>query len=297
MFPIPALRRKAPALPDVALGHSDAKIRFVWSTDEHKNYAALGLAADDCTSWAPNAYISTGDLGDDLAPGVKASIAALRRARRPDYLIIGNHDEEEETYGAGTPNTAAIEVATAFNMSAPFYHTWTMTSGDGTLIARCFALDCNFYGGGSPSSPDHSVGDRIGSHSGAPAGGYKRQLGATQTTWVETTLAADATSDIILVFMHYPVNTSSVLDESTLDAKLDADGRPTVGFCGHTHPNGELYTLGGTYTFYKCPAMKESNSWTRVTLSESGGAIVIDEMLVKNYTTPGAWTLTAPFTT
>lgn len=297
---------------DPGLGFVDDKIRFVWQTDSHVlstfsdgRKLAVEAAAADTQLWKPNAYIHTGDIGDNLVQNIRNGFSAIRQTGRPIYWTIGNHDEEEITLGPGQPNTTAIEHKHIFNKNAPFYYSTIMTSGDGSLRALCLFLDCNFYDddpfGVSPGdSPNHQPGDRIGSRPDGPGGGYYRMFTDAQLGWARDALDADDKSDIVLVFAHYPPDGVTCTDYKNLADILQEDGRPMIGFCGHVHPNATVYTISSTDTqavfpFYKCPATQESGCWTRVTLGFNGSDITIDGMEIHNFTNPGDWTINEPF--
>jgi hypothetical protein len=290
---------------------SDDKLRFLWVTDSHVQGVQdsrddnLRLACRDCNQWRPEALIHTGDIGDNDIERVQRSFNILKLAKRPVYTIIGNHDEDETDGGAGNPNTSEVIAATAFNRN-PLYYATVLKTADESGSFLCLFLDCNYYDDDPDASPpgdsaNHDPGDRIGYLAGAPSGGYFRMFTQAQLDWVETTLAADS-SDAVLVFVHYPPAGTTCTDYVDLLDLLQADGRDAVGFCGHVHPDATSYTQDSTdtnytLTVYKCPAILESGSWTRMTLSLSGGSISVDELLIQNYTDPGGWTINAPFTT
>jgi hypothetical protein len=290
------------------LGIVDGSIRFVWATDAHTNTAIPGAnirkAIDDCNTWRPQGLVLTGDISDNSGAGALACWYTVRTTQRPALWPIGNHDEEELTLGAGHPDTAVIAADNGWRQPAPFWRATHWESGDGTWRALVLVLDSNFYDDDPDAAPpgncpNHVPGDRIGYSAGEPGGGYWHQLTVAQAAWVAQQLAADQASDAVLVFVHYPP--VSITDPTRLADVLQADGRPCVGFCGHVHQDATSYLLTSTdtlwtATFYKCPAMQESLSWTRVTLGWDGSAITVDEMLVKNYTDPGGWTINAPFT-
>lgn len=292
------------------MAFTDSSLRWVWVTDSHVQAlgdtkdVALKAAVNDCNVWRPNAFIHTGDIGDNSIDRVQRAFNNLKNCQRPLFGVIGNHDENEVV--PGTPNTALLQSMDTFNRF-PFYFTDVMTSGDGTLKARCLFLDCNIYNT-NPSDPtvvnvSHVVGDRVGYSANEPAGGSYRKLGTAQLAWITSVLAADTTSNIILVFPHYPIAQIGVvpLDGKLVADALQADGRPAAIFGGHIHPDATSYTLTSTdtlksYTNYKLTAMLESNSWCRVVLHLAAGAIVIDQLEIHNFTDPGGWTINAPFT-
>ena len=293
------------------MAFTDSHLRWVWTTDSHliatadTRDIALRKAVVDCNDWRPNAFIHTGDIGDNNLERVQRGFNCLKNLRCPWHVSIGNHDEDEQAT-PGFPNTALLQGRDTFNRY-PFYYTDTMTSGDGTLTARLLFPDCQFYqvSAGAPEivNPYHVVGDRVGYSSGEPSGGSFRQIGTVQRAWMASVLAADTTSQIVLVFPHYPITTPGVfpLDYLAVADILQADGRPAALFAGHVHPDAKTYTLTSTdtlksYTVYKAPAMQESGAWVRVELHLSAGAIVIDGLAVNNFTQPGAWVINAPFT-
>lgn len=307
---------------DLPLGTIDEKIRLVWVTDTHvvnydEHQADLALAVDDCNTWAPQAMLHTGDIGHQRAASTLTAFNELARARRPVISVMAAHDENEIELGVGNPNTTPVLGDRAFGLDRdtmgtslppPFYETFVLQSGDGTFKARCFVLDSDFYAddpyGGGLDNPYHEPGERFGIAAENPVGGYYCQLGAEQLDWVESTLAADATSNAILIFAHIPPmafeDNEIVIDYRALADVLEADGRPVVGFCGHDHSNGEvlaLFNTAGDWSapWYKAPAMYESHSWTRATLSCAEGVLSVESLSVRHYTNPGGWTLTAPF--
>jgi hypothetical protein len=294
---------------------TDDKIRFIWSTDEHipanmtdGNVAAMIAAVDDCNTWLPNAYISTGDVGNSANLHVQRAMSLLWRLQRPLYICPGNHDLVEGA-NLGNPDIAALASETEFNRPAPFYYSTQLVSGDGTVKARCLFLDCNYYAddpdGGLPgNNPYHSPGDPAGTVTGdaAVSGGYHVMLPQHQLDWIAATLAADVTSQFVLVFIHYtPLVAHHVVNYPALCDVLWTDGRPAMGFCGHIHadaidhPQTTTDTLH-TFHFYQLCAMLDSHCWCRVTLGWSGSAITIDGMEIHNFTQPGALTINAPFT-
>lgn len=290
------------------MDHADPTIRFVWSTDSHivnsedDRDAALRKAVADCNKWRPNAFIHTGDIGDNNSDRVLRGIYVLQNCQRPVYTCIGNHDEHEPS-SAGSPDTDSISGWNGFG-EQPFYHSKVMTAGDGSWSALCLFLDCNYYDD-DPSqtiadSSNHSPGDRIGYHTSSPSGGYYRRFGPTQLQWIEDTLSADTTSDIVLVFCHYPPVGQTCTDYAILVDKLQADGRPSIGFCGHSHPSGQPVTISSTDSLldlimHKAPAMQESFGWVRVVLGFVAPNIDIQEMAVQNYLELDGWSLDPPF--
>lgn len=285
-------------------------MRFVWLTDSH-NVTSNGKPSSDdgvrraiayADSEAVDAILHTGDIGNDSADNCAWVMAYLRAATTPLLWCNGNHSEEESP--VGTPSTAAFEASRCWNMSAPFWHTTTIT-GDGGEVARVLSLDSNFYADdpdGIENSPYHVPGDRIGVHSTDPSGGYYRQFTTAQLDWVASTLAADSDSDYILVLTHYPPAGKGQIDRTLLADALQADGRPVIILSGHVHPDGKTYTLTSTdglaeFTVYKCPAMLESHSFTDLQITWSGGTPTVTLAEVHNYTLPlASWTISAPFT-
>ena len=292
----------------MSLGTSDDKIRLVWQTDTHATVLAttqndLSAAVADLNTWRPNALIITGDIGGNALENTRAAWSVLNTAHRPKIVAIGNHDEEELTFGAGNPNTEAIEGVAFWNQPAPFNHAHVITSGDNSFSALCLALDSNIYDD-DPSevliSPYHSPGDRCGSSVEYPDNSWWRMFNTDTLTWVGSQLEAHPECAAILVVLHYPPTGVTMTNYSALVDIIQADGRPCIGFAGHVHENATTYSAQSTDTilsipFYKAPAALDSHCWTRVTLSMSGGNISVDEMLVRNFTNPAAWTINAPF--
>jgi hypothetical protein len=106
--------------------------------------------------------------------------------------------------------------------------------------------------------------------------------------------------DFVIIMTHYPPGGSCANDEIIADA-LQADGRPMIGLCGHSHSDASVSILTSTdtlasFNFYKVPAMFESGAWARVVLDWNGSAITVDEMSLQHYTDPGGWTVAEPFT-
>src|SRR5690606_25856660 len=121
----------------------------------------------------------------------------------PTIFVNGNHDEHDAD-DDGISNWQLLETSNYYDQSAPFTGVKHMTSGDGTLTALEIWLDCNFYDddpdGDSPGDSELlQPGDRIGFHASEPGGGYWRMFGAEQIAWFEAQLAADTTSDIVIV--------------------------------------------------------------------------------------------------
>lgn len=265
---------------------NDGRLRFVWSTDNHwhanngqQQAESLAAAVADCNNWQPDLFINTGDFGDNTLATVQAAFAITSQCLRPVHVAIGNHDEWEDPIG--TAQTSAITGPDCFNRPAPFYY-----SEEYNNALLCF-LDCNFYG----DIPDqyHNVGDRVGYYAGANFGLQKRQLGATQLQWLSDTMAG-SDADYVLVFLHYPQR--QIADSAALLSALAADGRPVTAFYGHDHNKAQKFTHSGI-PFYKCPALLESHSWTRVTVSEAGA---VEHLIIRNFTDPNAgqentWTI------
>lgn len=282
-------------------------LRFAWITDSHcyvgdgSRVANVQTACDYADANSFDYIVHTGDMGNDSAANTQLAMDVMNAATTPLLWCNGNHSEIEDP--VGTPSTAAYEVAALWNQSAPFYHT-TQITGSGGEKARVLSLDCNIYDDsplGDLDSPDHTPGDRIGYHSSNPPGGYYRQFGATQLTWVETTLSGDSTSDYIIVLTHFPPQGVTQTDYASLADKLQADGRPVVILCGHNHPKATSYTLTttdelDTYTMYKCPGMQESGSFTDLQITWNGTAPTVAQATVRNYYHPAtSWTFEAPF--
>ena len=159
-------------------------------------------------------------------------------------------------------------------------------------------LDTNIYN--DNRSANHVVGDRVGLINGGLPGGYDREIGATQRSWIASVLDGDSTSDMVLIFMHYWTNTTCVDINNLVDILVD-DGRPSAVFCGHNHADADKLDHTTTYDsvtrrFYKAPAMLESGCWVDVALSASGSSLIVDEMVLHNYTDPGGWLVKSPFT-
>lgn len=289
------------------------EIRFLWLTDSHNttvptaiNDGGVAAVLADAINWRADAVVHTGDIGNDQPENLAAAFALLRATSIPCPLIatIGNHDEYEASPPA--TNAATIAGASYFNRSSPFYYTGTLAAQNGTLMARWLSLDCNFYdvNAGDPTvvNVDHNPGDRVGISPTEPLlGGSYRRFGATQTNWIASTLAADTTSRLILVFMHYPATGRAPTDMATLADKLQADGRAAVLFYGHAHADAYTRTLTSsdgrrTYTLYKCPATVESGCYTRVRVRASGAFASVKELTIKNYADPElGWVINSPF--
>lgn len=290
--------------PQQDMAFSDSKIRFIWSTDEHISGPSLQtrrdnlkLAVDDCNVWRPNAYVSTGDLSSNDVTYLNTAFGILSACQRPVYVAIGNHDEEEVSYGAGHPNTEPLTQWNAFNQSAPFYKSDIWTSGDGTVSALVLVLDGNIYDDHPPDdiSPDHEPGDRVG----APGDAYWRQFGV-QLDWVTAQLSTHPDQDFVIVITHYPptpLSVGNMTDWAALVDRLRADGRAAIGFSGHTHSligscsqasTDEAYTL----TVYVAPSLLDAFGWVRVTLDGP----TVESAIIQHYTDPGEWVVGAPFT-
>lgn len=299
--------------PIKPLGHSDDKIRFIWLSDNHvgnsdtdSQVVALEKAVSDCNDWKPNAFIVNGDVCGNTVYQLARWFNHTWRCQRPVYLAIGNHDLSEHAPGS-YGNPADISGSNLMDRPSPFNQSFMLTSGDGTVAALCIIMDSGYYDDDPDDPPPgdsiyHNPGDRIGASDITPSGGYYRQFTAAQLSWVASTLAADTTSDYILVFSHYqPRDGVRVTDYTALADVLQGDSRPIIGFCGHDHGDAKVATLTtmdtlDTYNFYKIPAMLESGAWCRVELDWNGAAISIDLMELQNYTDPGGWTINAPFT-
>lgn len=296
----------------IAMAHSDDQLRFVWITDTHvvsdtsaSRVLNLESAVADLNTWQPNALISTGDVGNNPTSTVRKHFEVMQQARRPVYTAIGNHDEHEYDNGAGNgTNVTELEGTKFFNRSAPFNQSFQLISGDGTVKSRCLILESNIYDddpGGITISPYHEPGNRCGASTEYPGNGWWRLFNTETLTWVETQLAADTESQMVLVFVHFPPAGATMTNYEALIDLLQTDGRPAIGFSGHVHPDATSYTQASTdgqydVTFYKAPAMLESGCWTRVTLGWNGSAITTGGMEIHNYTDPGGWVINEPFT-
>lgn len=295
------------------------ELRLIWMTDTHilstptepRDSGVIGALAE-ANSWQADAVIHTGDIGDNYAANVARGFALLRGTAINGQLItvVGNHDENEyvaDGASIGNPNTSTIVGASYFNRTAPFNHTGTLSASNGALKARWLTVDNNFYSelASDPTvvNSGHSIGGRVGHSGQEPSGGSYRQYGATQIAWIADTLAADTTSHMILLLNHYPMSTTQPTDIAGVMDVLQADKRPTLILCGHTHPNAELWiraTSDGrrSYTGYKCPAGQESGAYTRLRIrvgNRNSPAPLVVEASVRNYTNPGGWTIAAPF--
>lgn len=295
------------------------ELRIIWMTDTHilttptePRDSSITAALADANTWQADAVIHTGDIGNDYAANVARGFTLLRGTtiNCPLITVLGNHDENElvaDGNAINSPNTATLTGASYFNRSAPFYHTGTLTAANGTLKARWLTTDNNFYSE-LPADPaivnaGHTIGNRVGTSAQEPSGGSYRMYGATQLAWVASTLAADTTSHMIMLLNHYPMATTQPTDIASLMDVLQADGRPVLILCGHTHPNGELWIRATSdnrrsYIGYKCPAGQESGAYTRLRVRVGGrGSLhpLVVEASVKNFTQPAAWTMAAPF--
>lgn len=291
------------------------ELRLIWLTDSHNittptaiRDGGVSAALADANTWRADAVIHTGDIGDNQPENVAQAFALLRYTaiNCPLITVIGNHDEYESVLG--TPNTATIEGASYFNRSSPFYHTGLLTSANGSLRCRWLTVDNNIYSERADDPtwvyPAHTPGQRCGFNASEPVpGGSYRQFGATQLAWIASTLAADTTSDMIMMLLHYPPATSNPTDIKALADVLQTDGRPVMSMCGHVHPNGTIYqfsTTDGrrTYSSYKMPATMESGAYCRIRVRVGGRNShlpLVAEMSVCNFTNPGGWTLSTPF--
>lgn len=290
------------------------ELKLVWLTDSHNittptaiRDSAITSALAMANSWAADALIHTGDIGDNQPENVAAAFALLRGTAIscPLITVIGNHDEYEET--PGTPNASTIEGASYFDRAAPFYYSGTLQAASG-FMARWIAVDNNFYdeqpSNPSVTNPSHSPGERVGHSSDEPAGGSYRQFGATQLNWIASVLAADTDSHMIMMLLHYPPASDNPTDRAAFADVLRADGRPVLALCGHVHPNASVYdftTTDGrrTYHAYKAPAAMESGAYCRIRVRVGGRnshVPLMTEMSIHNYTDPGGWTIDGRFT-
>lgn len=294
------------AWPELPVRTQDSKIRLKWATDMHisastanSQYLALRDLVASANIDRPQALLVSGDLSTDTIGSLRNAFSLIRACHIPVIDVIGNHDEEELVGGTGHPNTAEIEKADCFDQNAPFYHARTLAAGDNSWSALCLSLDCNFYAD-DPANildvPNHANGDRIGHVSGLPPGGSYRMFTSAQINWVESQLnASDA--DAVFVMVHYPPFYHT--DYALLVDKFQADGRPTIAFCGHNHPNALIATQQSsdtlyTLNLYKAPAMLESGCWVDATLSFTDD-LAIDSMVIRNYTPQSGWTIAPPF--
>lgn len=289
-------------------------LRFIWLTDSHNLTSSqptrdggVDGALADATTYGADAVIHTGDIGNDTPANVAAAFARLRGTAIPCPLItvIGNHDEYEAT--PGEPNTVQLEGASYFNRAAPFVYSTTVAAGNGNLVARVLCLDCNIYDE-NPADPEtvsanHEPGDRIGAPAGGggPTGGGWRKFDQDQLDWFAAQLAADTTSQIVLILSHYPPSGIGPTNYAAIADRIQADGRPAAMFYGHQHQSAFTSSISSTdgkrvIRAYKCPATQESGSWTRVQLRMRAGVVAFDELEVNNFTDPGGWTISAPFT-
>jgi len=299
---------RLPPAPLLPLAFDDEKVRFIvvgdvhWLTVGDFRDTALRAAIADLNTWKPNALIQIGDLGHNFPERVESAHAILKTGcKRPMKFVVGNHDIYE--YAPGTNSAPAV--SSFLQRPTPMTDSFTMVSGDNSLFIRCIILDCNYYRyHPSRIHPVYVTGDYLGSNDALdPGSGYYRQIGTTQLNWMADELAKDTTSQAVIVFSHYPLAQIGIvpLDGKLVADILQVDGRPAALFSGHIHPDATTYTLPSTdgiatYTVYKMPALQESGAWLRVELHVTEGAIVIDQLLVKNFTQPGTWTINAPFT-
>lgn len=312
---MPFVTRLTP--PTVPMPWADDKIRFIWSTDEHiinnltsANAVALGKAVDDCNEWLPNAYISTGDSANTQLYELQRYMSQIWRLRRPFLFCPGNHDlSEYNTNGTGgqlgSPNLDKISEESAWNLPFPWWRSLQLSSGDGTIKARCIFVNTNYYDddpNGIKISAYHDPDVPLGISTDSPPGGYYVRIPQAHLDWIAAELAADTDSQMALIFTHYtPLPSLQVTNFKALAGVLQVDGRPTIGFSGHLHISADNYPLTTTdglrtYPFYQLPAMVDSLCWCRVTLGWDGTDIDIDGMVVHNFNQPGALTINLPFT-
>lgn len=295
------------------MAFTDDKIRFIWCTDIHvadsdsdAQTSALEKAVNDCNEWKPNAFIATGDIGENKLSHVQRWFYHVWRCQRPVHVSIGSHDLSEYAPGSyGNPAELALAGELVLNRSSPFYYSHTLTSGDGTFTALCLFLDVQYYDDDPTpldapgNSAHHEPGDRWGMSDLTPGGGWYQKFSQAQLDWITATLAANE-SNAVLIFVHFPPP-GRVTDYTALADVLQPDPRPIIGFCGHNHgwAIGRTLTTTDTlrsFTFYEMVDMSTSYAWCRVTLGFSGGNITIDEAEIQNYTDPGGYSINAPFT-
>jgi 3',5'-cyclic AMP phosphodiesterase CpdA len=291
---------------------ANGTLRLIWLTDTHNTTASLeprnsgvDAALADATTYGADAVIHTGDIGNDTPANVAAAFTRLRGTAIPCPLItvIGNHDEYEAT--PGTTNATQLEGASYFDRPAPFVLSTTLAASDGNLVARVLALDCNVYdeNASDPTRVNdaHDPGERVGYSTEEPAGGSWRRFNQDQLDWFAAELAADTTSQVLLLLSHYPPSGAGPTNYKAIADLVQADGRPAILLCGHQHGDARELTLTSTDTLrrircFKCPAMQESGSWTRVQLRMTAGVIALDLLEIHNFTNPDAWVINPPFT-
>ncbi len=283
-------------------------IKLSWITDSHNKVSQTAQQDDGlrrAVAYADDnsfdGIVHTGDIGNDSADNCAWAMKILRSGSTPLLWSNGNHSEEESP--VGTPSTSDFEAARCWDMSAPFYHTYTMNGDEGETVLF-LALDVNIYADDPDNildSPDHNPGDRVGISGSSPSGDWYRQLGTTQLAWVASTLAADTTSDYIIVLLHYPPNAGKMTDRALLADALQADGRPFFTMSGHVHPDAETRDLTATdateYEGYKTVGMQNCNGFCDFRVSWNGSIPSVTLAEIHNYSQPDAdWEITAPFT-
>jgi predicted phosphohydrolase len=275
------------------MAFTDEKIRILWATDTHQldqsasaADTSLAGAVSDCNDWKPNVLLLTGDGGslNDLEDTKKCG-SILDNLQRPRIWVVGNHDESGPE---GSTTVDTIKQSHLLDTDTPMYKTGVLVSGDGSFRARWFALDGN-------------VAADSGLRVGGEDGNELRVYNAAQRAFIQATLAADSDSNGIFVFQHHPPTDPEIANSPALVDLFQADGRPVLGFCGHVHQHAMEFiatSTDGTFTYpvYKAPALLDSGAWVRVTLSAGAGAINIDGLEIHNFTNPGGWTISAPFT-
>jgi hypothetical protein len=288
---------------------ADNKIRFIWTSDSHffeSNADTLELAyreiIDTCRTRLPDFFITTGDLTSSGPQAIYHTFLGFHNALRPVFFTVGNHDECQDTALTDQyyPDTDHSRYVNWIGYDAPYYKTWSVSSGDSTFKLRVIALDMNFYDTGGVVMPRKERGTRIGLMVIGGQSPY-RSFFQPQIDWVDSVLAADTTSDAILLSTHY----TATRFVNILDVVAD-DGRPMIFIRGHNHgplPPDTLYNTAHTKYFvgYKVPAFMgygaDYGGFAWMTIRLNAGTIIVDSAVMLNYVKPGIWdTLYNPFT-
>jgi len=264
---------------------------------------AMDTAVNAAETWPADCIIGLGDMADNCIDRVRNGFWRLARCKKPVLWCIGNHDENETGCSestSGNPNTTTLQNQ-VFKMAAPFYHSRLMHPPDKSFSILFVSLDLNIYisDPAVTDHPDHTDGDRIGYTTSAPPGGYYRQLGATQLSWLRTELANNP-SDYLAILVHYPVTAPQFTDSQALGDEIELDGRPATVLTGHQHGNGRVDDVDNSSNTkicdsYKFPATLESDCHTRMIIKRVSGVPAVTQLDVHNFTNPGGWTFESPF--
>jgi hypothetical protein len=249
---------------------TDAHI-LQWNIDDHgydSSARILGVSVADANTWGANAYFFLGDMATIDSQEVDYGWDTIKLFDNKYFGIIGNHDLNERYHA--WPNDTFLHNSIT-GTYAPQIKTDTVLSTDGSLSLRIFVLDQNYYGGYyTHTIPGKNIGDRIGlnQYTYDSLWQIKYMCPSSQYDWISDTLAADVTSDGIIVLYHVIPDGTFIGSQELLDTiRNDKLQRPCIILSGHDHVFGtyKAFTTDSSRYFrcYKIPSVQTFWNYNR----------------------------------